>query len=355
MSLEVETLRKSYPDFEIDMALSVGAGELVTLLGPSGCGKTTCLRLVAGLIRPDDARISLGGRRIDRLPTEEREIGIVFQDYALFPHMNVAENIAFGPSMKNWPRERIRERVRELLDLVQLAGYEARRVTELSGGEQQRVALARALAPSPRLLLLDEPLSALDARLRKSLRAEIRRIQQQLGLTTLYVTHDQEEALALSDRIVVMRGGRREQTGTPREIYHRPATPFVAGFIGPSNLLPGTLLEVKRRYGRVRTPLGDFPARLSARGRHLPPGAAVTLFFRPQSCRLAAGAGEAGMRLSGVISSREYLGEMIQLQVRVGKNLFLLKTAEENGHAPGEELAFSVSPRDCLLLPGLPP
>jgi ABC-type Fe3+/spermidine/putrescine transport system ATPase subunit len=350
VSLKLEALKKTYPEFEIDVALSVAPGELVTLLGPSGCGKTTFLRLVAGLIRPDEGRISLGGRRVETLPTEQREIGIVFQDYALFPHMNVAENIAFGPRMKNWPQQRIRERVGELLDLVQLGGYEKRKVTELSGGEQQRVALARALAPNPRLLLLDEPLSALDARLRKTLRAEIRRIQQKLGLTTIYVTHDQEEALALSDRIAVMRGGRIEQTGEPREIYHLPATPFVAAFIGQSNLLPGTLLENKGHYGRVRTALGDFPGRLPAGWRQAP-GDAVTLFFRPRSCRPAGG---AGPNISGVISSREYLGEEVQLVIRAGENLFLINSDQENEFAPGQEFSFSVSARDCRLLPGLP-
>jgi ABC-type Fe3+/spermidine/putrescine transport system ATPase subunit len=351
VSLVVETLRKSYPDFEIDVALAVGAGELVTLLGPSGCGKTTFLRLVAGLIRPDSGQIHLGDRRVDQVPTEEREIGIVFQDYALFPHMNVAENIAFGPRMKNWPHERIRRRVEELLELVQLAGYEKRKVTLLSGGEQQRVALARALAPNPRLLLLDEPLSALDARLRKSLRAEIRRIQLQLGLTTLYVTHDQEEALALSDRIAVMRGGRIEQTGTPRDIYRLPATPFVAAFIGQSNLLAGTVLEVTGRNARVRTALGDFPARLRE-GWRPAPGEAVTLFFRPRSCRPDS---KGEVRISGVISTREYLGEEIQLRVRAGENLFLLTSHREDGWTPGEAFSFSVSARDCRLLPGHPP
>lgn len=351
MSLHLEELKKSYPNFKIDLSLSVGSGELVTLLGPSGCGKTTFLRLVSGLIQPDNGRIRLGGRRIDPLPTEQREIGIVFQDYALFPHMNVAENIAFGLKMKNWRRERIRPRVDELLALVHLRGYEERKVTELSGGEQQRVALARALAPNPRLLLLDEPLSALDARLRKMLRSEIRRIQQKLGLTTVYVTHDQEEALALSDRIAVMRDGRIEQTGSPREIYRLPATPFVAAFIGQSNLLAGTFLETEGDFGRVHTALGDFLGRLPE-GRRQEPGDAVTLFFRPQSCRLD---GEAEVRISGVISASEYLGEEIQLQIRAGETVLIVKTTREDGFTPGQQLSFSVSARDCRLLPGLPP
>ncbi|RKX99958.1 MAG: ABC transporter ATP-binding protein, partial [Spirochaetes bacterium] len=214
MGLIVKKLQKAYPEFFMDISLEVKKGELLTLLGPSGCGKTTTLNLIAGFLNPDTGQIILNGEDITNLPPHKRKIGIVFQDYALFPHMNVYKNIAFGLKMSGIDEKRIRKRVEELLRLTKLESYEKRSVTTLSGGEQQRVALARALAPNPELLLLDEPLSALDAKLRKELRGEVRRIIKEIDLTTIYVTHDQEEAMALSDRIAVMKDGKIEQTGT---------------------------------------------------------------------------------------------------------------------------------------------
>ncbi len=238
MELKTEGLYRDFDGFIFDTDISASEGELVCLLGPSGCGKTTALRMIAGITLPEEGRIYLDGRDITRLPPWKRNIGLVFQDYALFPHLSVFENIAYGLRTHRWKDSDIRERVEELMELVHLPDYAHRKPASLSGGEQQRVALGRALAPYPSLLLLDEPLSALDAQLRKRLRREIRSIQRRLGLTTIYVTHDQEEALTMSDRIILMREGRVEQSGSPREMYRNPSGIFAARFLGNSNLIP---------------------------------------------------------------------------------------------------------------------
>ncbi len=377
MSLRLEGVRKLYPEFELRLDFTVQTGELLTLLGPSGCGKTTTLRMVAGFLQPDAGRIEIAGRPVERTPPHLRGIGIVFQDYALFPHLNVFDNVAFGPRMHGWSARRTRDRVRMLLRLVRLQGFEGRRVTTLSGGEQQRVALARALAPGPRLLLLDEPLSALDAGLRRSLREEIRRIQDELRLTTLYVTHDQEEALALSDRIAVMREGRIEQIGTPQEVYHRPANLFVAGFVGEANLLPGRLADSEDAarssdapsaapavagagggFVRVQTALGVFRAAggpgaagYGPAGRPAGGAAPVILFFRPERCRLGAGEN----RIRGEVESVEYLGGGLRLALRAGGHRLVLRAPDAPGldRAPrrGEPAELGFDARDCWLLP----
>ncbi len=238
MELKTIGLKRSFSDFTFEADINAHEGEFVCLLGPSGCGKTTALQLIAGIIAPDRGEIYLGDRNITELPPWERGIGLVFQDYALFPHMTVYENIAYGLKQQGASAQKIRDRVDELLSLFRLPGYQHRKPHQLSGGEKQRIALARAAAPSPSLLLLDEPLSALDARLRIQLRREIREIQRRIGLTTIYVTHDQEEALSLSDRIIMLRNGRIEQTGTPQELYNSPRNTQVARFIGNANLLP---------------------------------------------------------------------------------------------------------------------
>ncbi len=245
MELTTRDLQRSFADFRFRADIHAAEGELVCLLGPSGCGKTTGLQLIAGILAPDQGNIFLGRKDITTLPPWKRNIGLVFQDYALFPHMSVYENIAYGLKQKGAPKAEIGRRIGELLELVELPGYEQRRPEQLSGGEKQRVALARAVAPSPALLLLDEPLSALDARLRTQLRREIRNIQKRIGLTTIYVTHDQEEALSLSDRIIVRQTGIIPQSGTPQELYTRPKNEFVARFIGNSNLVPCAAGECK--------------------------------------------------------------------------------------------------------------
>lgn len=283
MSLELKNVMKHYPEFTMELSFHVESGELVTLLGPSGCGKTTTLHLIAGFITPDSGSITIDGHDVIGVPPHLRRIGVVFQDYALFPNMNVFSNIAFGLRMHNWDKAAIKKRLKELLKLIRLPGYEWREVNKLSGGEQQRVALARALAPNPQLLLLDEPLSALDAKLRKELRSDIKRIQRELQVTTVYVTHDQEEALALSDRIVVMHNGRIEQTGKPWDIYNRPETGFVASFMGMSNRIEGVVANTGGSYVELDTPEGRFFAPFP---KKLGVGCCIALLFRPEQCRL---------------------------------------------------------------------
>ncbi|AUV83803.1 ABC transporter ATP-binding protein [Salinigranum rubrum] len=297
-----------------DVSLDVDDGEFFTLVGPSGCGKTTMLRLVGGFESPTEGEIRFDGRDVSGVPPEERGIGVVFQSYALFPHMSVAENVAYGLRFSDPPGGvSRRERVRELLSLVDLDGFEERDPTELSGGQQQRVALARALAPGPRVLLLDEPMSALDAGLRERLRAQVKEIQRELGVTTLYVTHDQEEALAVSDRVAVMNRGRVEQVGTPQEVYRRPESPFVASFVGDNNLFEGRV--VGRDDGTVDVDVGETMFEIRANGEGGPTvGEDVTFAVRPERLRTLAedeavdGSAEPN-RLRAQVVRSEFLGE----------------------------------------------
>lgn len=353
MSLRLQGVEKHYPEFTICLDLEVHSGELLTLLGPSGCGKTTSLRLVAGFIAPDRGRIWIGGEPVDREPAHRRGIGIVFQDYALFPNLNVLDNVRFGPRVQGWPAAEARLRAEELLERVHLRGYALRRVGTLSGGEKQRVALARALAPRPRLLLLDEPLAALDAKLRQSLRREIRTLQHDLGVTTVYVTHDQEEALALSDRIAVMRAGRIEQVGTPEELYERPRNLFVAGFLGKANLLPGELEEKAGKFLQITTRLGRLQASSPDGLRPSATRRRWVLLFRPEACRMG---GRSGNRFSGRIVRREYLGSQVDLEIEVQGLPLAVTITEDSGREadsllPGSTFSFSVDPARCWLLP----
>ena len=275
-----------------DVSMQIAPGELVALLGPSGCGKTSLLRIIAGLMRQQDGHVVIGGDTVDALPPNGRGAGIVFQNYALFPHMTVAANVAYGLKARGAARAEVDETVRRMLALVRLDGFAARHPRELSGGQQQRVALARTLAVSPRVLLLDEPFGALDKNLRLDMQIEVKRLQRELGITTIMVTHDQEEALSMADRIAVMDHGRVEQFGTPDEIYDRPATRFVAGFVGTSNLLPGRL-----SFASGGEALLDLAAGAQwSLPRSAPcsrPGT-VTVSVRPEHLRFAA-AGEAGL------------------------------------------------------------
>jgi putative spermidine/putrescine transport system ATP-binding protein len=294
-----------------DFNLSAEKGEFVSFLGPSGCGKTTTLRMIAGFEHPTAGSITVGGTDITYRPPNRRNIGMVFQSYALFPNMTVADNVGFGLRVRKRPKDQIRKRVTELLEMINLADKGARYPWQLSGGQQQRVALARALAIEPEVLLLDEPLSALDAKIRVALRKEIRTIQRQLGITTVYVTHDQEEAMSLSDRVVVMSEGRIEQIGPPPEIYNFPATPFVASFVGTLNLLPARVVDaatgtVSIAGQTVRTPKALDGA--SDRG--------VTVALRPEAVEL----GEAGgvNRLTGRVEDVSFLGSIVRTRVRIG-------------------------------------
>ncbi|MBM3548564.1 MAG: ABC transporter ATP-binding protein [Alphaproteobacteria bacterium] len=302
--LALEGLSKDYGVGEpaVDrLDLDIGRGEFVALLGPSGCGKTTTLRMVAGLVEPTGGRIRLGGEDLTAKSVHRRNIGMVFQNYALFPHMSVADNVAFGLEMRGVAGSEVKGRVAEALSLVRLSGYEARRPKALSGGQQQRVALARALVIRPDLLLLDEPLSNLDAKLREEMRSEIREIQRRLGITTVFVTHDQTEALALADRIAVMERGRLAQLGTPEAIYETPASPFVARFVGRINSLAADAGD----DGGLR--IGGQPIPV---GETRPAGTRVTVMVRPQHVALGPSGGLAG-RVTGLT----YVGDIVQVAV----------------------------------------
>jgi len=346
MGLALQSVRKHYPDFEIDVSFNVESGKLATLLGPSGCGKTTTLHIVAGFIPLDSGRILLDGERIDDMPPYKRQAGLVFQDYALFPNMSVSGNIMFGLRMHGWPKEKSSRRVSELLELVRLTGYGGRMVTNLSGGEKQRVALARALAPDPKILLLDEPLSALDANLRKNLRAEIRRIQQELSVTTVYVTHDQEEAFAISDRIAVMNGGRLEQYGTPQDIYTDPQTLFVAQFVGLTNTIQGRITGKKGSYFEIDSTLGRFRVRSN---RSLDRKRDVDLIFRPERVTLAP-KGKNWNVFQGEVVRCEYLGDSTLLELKAEGKVLSVKLTGASLCGVGETMRIGFSADDCTVL-----
>ena len=265
----------------------IGKGEFFSMLGPSGCGKTTTLRMIAGFEQPDSGRILLEGQDVSRVPPYRRNVNTVFQHYALFPHMTVRDNVAFGPRSRKLEEPEVQKRVKELLEVTRLNQFAERKPAQLSGGQQQRVALARALVNYPSALLLDEPLGALDLKLRQAMQSELKRIQREVGITFIYVTHDQEEALTMSDRIAVMNEGRVEQIGTPEEIYHSPSTVFVAGFIGVANLLPARVIGLMDNRAVV-TLAGEQRAEATAPGWAAKPGRDATLMVRPERLRLSA-------------------------------------------------------------------
>lgn len=286
-----------------DVNIDFEKGHFVTFLGPSGCGKTTLLRMVAGFYEPDDGEILLNGKRIERIPPYSRNTAMVFQEYALFPHMNVFDNVSYGLRVKNRPKEEIERRVKEALDLMQLKGMEDRFPNQMSGGQQQRVAVARALVMNPEVLLLDEPLSNLDAKLRESVRVELRDIQKKMGLSTIYVTHDQSEALSMSDMIVVLKGGVVHQTGLPQEIYFEPKTPFVADFIGTTNLLSVKGLgENTVSYGNDRIPTT----------KSVNAGQEYCLSIRPECLKLVKEAVDGQVNVKVTIQNKMFLGEKIR-------------------------------------------
>ena len=302
-----------------DVSLAVEPGELFFMLGPSGCGKTTILHIVAGFYEPDAGRVFFGDKDVTALPPHRRRCGMVFQNYALWPHMTVLENLTFGLSVRGIEKAERRRQATAMLEIVQMAAYARRRPTQLSGGQQQRVALARALVIQPDLLMLDEPLSNLDAKLRMQMRTEIRRIQRSAGVTSVYVTHDQDEALAMADRLAVIRDGRIEALGNPRDLYLNPPTVWVAGFLGATNLLEG---RIRTRDGAaaavVETALGAVRAAFAP--TDLAPGAAVTVSVRPESVRLLAaeGAAPADNVFPATVLARTFQGETEQARVRLG-------------------------------------
>jgi len=333
-----------------NISFTAEEGEFLALVGPSGCGKTTILRLIAGFEQPDEGDILFDGRSVLGEPPEARQVGMVFQNYALFPHMNVEQNIAYGLRFR--PGVDRKRRVRELLELVDLVGLERRTPAELSAGERQRAALARALAPEPRVLLLDEPLSALDAKLRERLRLELRRLQRRLKITTIYVTHDQEEALAISDRVAVMSTGRIEQLGTPEEVYHRPTTEFVAQFIGRGNLLAARVEEIFPSMVKLRLAPEVVVTARSDRLEGLSPGQEVKLLLRPERLRVV-GSGATGNRLRGRLRDVEFLGDAIFLHLDwPGGELRVKLPADELRPLPeeGTELELGFAPEDCYII-----
>jgi putative spermidine/putrescine transport system ATP-binding protein len=344
--LQIQHLDKSFGTTRVvkDFNLPVEKGEFVSLLGPSGCGKTTVLRMIAGFETPSAGAIVIGGRDVVGRRPNQRNIGMVFQSYALFPNLTVADNVAFGLRVKGLPRAERDARVSEMLRLIGLEAFGARYPFQLSGGQQQRVALARALAIQPEVLLLDEPLSALDAKIRVSLREEIRSIQRRLGITTIFVTHDQEEALSISDRVVVMNGGIAEQVGTPFEIYNRPATRFVAEFVGTLNLMEAEVLD--RDNGLLL--LGKTEVSL---GRPVPPGR-VTVALRPEVVSLGRPAGH-DLVLEGRIDEVHFLGSVIRIEASLSSGRILLDTfnrPDSPPPVPGTISEFSIRSEDILVL-----
>jgi spermidine/putrescine transport system ATP-binding protein len=325
------------------VTLEVGSGEFFSLLGPSGCGKTTTLRMIGGFELPTGGTILLRGRDVTNDPPDKRPVNMVFQNYALFPHLDVADNIAFGLKRKGVAGPEISRRVGEALELVHLDGYDKRRPNQLSGGQQQRVALARALVNRPNVLLLDEPLGALDLKLRRQLQLELKRIQVEVGITFVYVTHDQEEALTMSDRIAVMHAGKVEQLGTPEELYDRPATRFVADFIGSTNLLRGRIEE----DGWVRLTSGDI-AHVAHDG--LPTGTEVEISVRPEAIALVPLNAQGAIKAT--VEHAAYLGSTISYQLRTAGGLALTVLAPKTGiRLPaGSEVAVSWSPSEALVL-----
>ena len=343
VEVRLEDLRKVYSGVTAldGLSLTIGQGELVALLGPSGCGKTTAMRLVAGLEEANGGRVVIGGQDVTNLGANKREIGMVFQAYSLFPHMTATQNVEFGLQLHKVGVDERRKRAREMLDLVGLSAHSNKYASQMSGGQQQRVALARALAIQPKVLLLDEPLSALDARVRSRLRDEIRRVQLEVGITTLFVTHDQEEALAIADRVGVMNRGRLEQLGPPTAIYSRPATPFVAEFVGLTNRLEGNVRNGEVEVRGVRLPLvkpdtADGPA---------------TALIRPEAVSLGSDGDAGGGALIGTVIAVSFLGATSRVTVDLGDVIVLaqMPTSQASDHPAGSRVRLTLRPDPVLI------
>jgi len=351
-SVTLEAVSKGYGNHAAveNFSLCVEDGELLVLLGPSGCGKTTALRMIAGLVEPTRGKIRIGDRDVTRLPARQRNVGMVFQDYALFPHMTVKENIAFGLHQRALVKSEIDDRVDALLSLIRLSGFERRYPEQLSGGQQQRVALARALAYSPAVLLMDEPFGALDLKLRQAMQLEIRRVQRQLGTTTIFVTHDQEEAMSLADRIAIMADGRVQQHGTPEDIYRRPISAFVANFIGKLNFLRGTVRSVSGPCCAVALVDGTVVEALMPVACEV--GRSIQIALRPQHLEISFEfAKSSGLRAT--IEQRRYLGNVVHYFVRVSDNQVLL--VERPDAVPwlavGQEVSLAWRTENALAFP----
>jgi len=350
-SIRVENVVKNFGTVRAldGISLVIEPGELFFLLGASGCGKTTLLRCIAGLETPTSGSIHFGEREVTTMPPHKREAAMVFQSYALWPHMTVAQNIAFGLEERKVPKPEIKRRVEEALEMVQLPGYGERSIDQMSGGQQQRVSLARALVVKPKCLLLDEPLSNLDAQLRVEMRREIRRIVKENGLTGIYVTHDQEEALAMADRMAVLSRGRIGQIGTPEEIYRDPRSAYVANFIGETNIVSGEVIETRDGFSRVRTEGGEIAGRVTNPDWTPAAGEQVRLSIRPEAWRLHKDEGDNPV--TGRISERTYLGQRIQywIETPLGRQ----QVVEMNPHIihePGEDAIMLHARHDDVVV-----
>ncbi len=350
-AIRIEGLVKKFGETTAvsDVQLEIASGSLFFLLGPSGCGKTTLLRMIAGFTEPTTGRIFFGPRDVARVPANERNTGMVFQNYALWPHMTVAENVAFGLEVRKLPKPVIEQKVKHALDLVRMADYGKRKPSELSGGQQQRIALARAVVFEPSVLLLDEPLSNLDAKLRLEMRLEIRRIVDTLKITTIYVTHDQEEALSLADGMAVLKGGKVIQVGAPRSMYRRPNSRFVADFLGDTNFMPAILVRSDANEALYKTAAGNLRSTVAP----FPKVAELSLSLRPEALRMVRGAAVGANALAGVVKSSIYLGDVAQHEVGLDGCDAVIRVAELNPKNPlsiGERVALEIDADDVVPL-----
>lgn len=390
VSLELKEIKKSFTEGEAvldNISLEISKGEFITLLGSSGCGKTTTLRIIAGLEQPDAGSVWLDGREVTGLEPNQRDVNTVFQNYALFPHMNVAENIGYGLKLKKVPKSEIRKKVSQMLELVQLEGYEKRKPSELSGGQKQRVAIARALVNNPKVLLLDEPLGALDLQLRRAMQIELKHLQKKLGITFIYITHDQEEAINMSDRIAVMKDGRIEQIGTPDEIYNHPKTSYVATFVGNANILHGVAESIQGQNAIVKIGNDKVIVKLetsqqdtedTGAKQHLTAGENVTLAVRSENILLqeAAAIGDTGTEngdivdisvaggisdihdtnsrsgLQATVTEKNFAGGQLRvtLKLRDGTQLIASRYGIDASVAEGQTVRCSFLPADAVLV-----
>ena len=345
--LELKNLKKSFAPGEAVLQginLTIRQGEFVTLLGASGCGKTTTLRIIAGLEQPDSGSVWLEGQDVTALEPNQRDVNTVFQNYALFPHMNVADNIGYGLKIRKVPRAEIKKKVKEMLELVQLEGYEKRKPSELSGGQKQRVAIARALANNPRVLLLDEPLGALDLQLRRTMQLELKRLQKKLGITFIYITHDQEEAINMSDRIVVMNQGQFKQIGTPDEIYNHPKTSYVAAFVGNANILKGTVAEKNGNHIKVK--LGDEVASIDTEEK-VNIGETVTVALRGENILL-----EENADLHATVKEKNFAAGQLRVLLTLpnGDEVTASRFGMNADIQPGQQICWRFEPKDAVLV-----
>ena len=387
VSLELKEIKKSFTEGEAvldNISLEISKGEFITLLGSSGCGKTTTLRIIAGLEQPDAGSVWLDGREVTGLEPNQRDVNTVFQNYALFPHMNVAENIGYGLKLKKVPKSEIRKKVSQMLELVQLEGYEKRKPSELSGGQKQRVAIARALVNNPKVLLLDEPLGALDLQLRRAMQIELKHLQKKLGITFIYITHDQEEAINMSDRIAVMRDGRIEQIGTPDEIYNHPKTSYVATFVGNANILHGVAESIQGENAIVKIGNDKVIVKLetsqqnTGAKQHLTAGENVTLAVRSENILLqeAATIGDTGTDngdtvdisvagrisdmhdtnsisgLQATVTEKNFAGGQLRVTLKLsdGTQLIASRYGIDASVAEGQTVRCSFLPADAVLV-----